>query len=101
MAPGARAGRVGELLGEFKSPDARTDQPRPGGEARSQTEAAEDAGISKRHRENALSVAKVPDDQFEAAVEARASRRTGARGRASSRAMLVSPRDLMSQSFAR
>ena len=57
------------MLGEFKRPGARIDQPRPGGEARSQKEAAEDAGLSKRQKDKAVSVAKVPEGQFEEMVE--------------------------------
>ena len=61
--------RVGELLGQFKSPGARTDQPGDGDVPRSQQQAADDAGIGERQRKKAASVAKVPEEQFEAAVE--------------------------------
>ena len=61
--------RVGELLGEFKRPGARTDQPRDGSVPRSEKEAADDADLPERQRKKAISVAKVSQDQFDAAVE--------------------------------
>lgn len=61
--------RCGELLKQYKSPGARTDLPNNGTVARSQKEAAKKAGISQRQRETAIGVAKVPDEDFSAAVE--------------------------------
>ncbi len=62
--------RVGELLGQFKHPGARADQPRGSCPPRlTQRQAASDAGLSKDQEKTAVRVAKVPDDQFEAAVE--------------------------------
>lgn len=39
--------RAGELFKAFRSPGARTDQPRNGGGPRSQRDAAKAAGVSK------------------------------------------------------
>ena len=65
-----RLERMGELVKTFQSNGARTDlQPRAGGGPRSQRQAAEEAGISKRQEKTAVRIANVPEADFEAAVE--------------------------------
>ena len=59
----------GDLLKVYRAPGTRTDKPNTGTVARSQKEAATEAGMSQRQRETAVSVANVPTEQFEAAVE--------------------------------
>jgi hypothetical protein len=63
--------RMGELLKEFPSaPGQRSDLPNlAGGPARSRTEAARGAGISRHQGWQAVQVANVPAPEFEAAVE--------------------------------
>ena len=61
--------RAGELLKEFQSPGARTDQPTVDIGPRSQRQAAEAAGLSERQEKTAVRVANVPDTDFESAVE--------------------------------
>jgi len=61
--------RAGELLKQIEAKQgARTDiEPRIAGGTRSQ--AAREAGLSKRQKENALRMASVPRDDFERSVE--------------------------------
>ena len=61
--------RAGELLKDFQSPGARTDQPTVGIGPRSQRQAAEAAGMSARQEKTAVRIANVPENDFEAAVE--------------------------------
>lgn len=62
--------RCGELLKTFQAPGARTDQPPAGGHGRlTQRQAAEDAGLSEHQELQAVRVANVPADEFEAAIE--------------------------------
>jgi hypothetical protein len=64
--------RTGELLSEFQTSDAGGRPPKNdhGGVAVSQAEAGKQAGMSRRQIETASAVAKIPEDEFEAAVEA-------------------------------
>lgn len=61
--------RCGQLLQEYQSPGARTDQPRGGSPPRSQREAAAQSGMSKDQEKTAVRIANVPAHEFEAAVE--------------------------------
>ena len=63
--------RCGELLKQFNSPGARTDQPNEGALNRlpTQQEATAAAGISDHQRVTAVRVANVPSETFERAVE--------------------------------
>jgi hypothetical protein len=63
--------RCGELLETFRSPGARTDrEPRGGAPMRlTQRQAAAEAGMSKDQEVQAVRVAKLPEDVFEASVE--------------------------------
>jgi hypothetical protein len=58
--------RAGELLTAIETkPGKRTDlQPTAGGDRRSRSEAAKDAGFSERQMKTAIRVANVPKDQF-------------------------------------
>ena len=62
--------RCGELLKDF---DARPQNPQKQSHANgtllSQRQAAADAGLSKRQQVTAVNVARVPEEQFEAAIE--------------------------------
>lgn len=58
--------RCGELL---KQIDARGDHMKKEGAHLSRTQAADDAGLSEHQRKQALRVANVPDDDFNAQVE--------------------------------
>lgn len=65
--------RCGELLKQFNSPGARTDQPDDGTVTRlTQKQAAKDAGISERQRVTAVRVANVAATDFEQAIESEA-----------------------------
>ena len=61
--------RCGELLKEYQAPGARTDKPSNGDGTRSQRQAAEQAGMSKRQEVTARRLASSPEKDFEAAVE--------------------------------
>lgn len=62
--------RAGELLKTFQGPGVRTDiQPAEGAHPRSQRQAAASAGMSKHQEKQAVRVSKVPEPDFEAAVE--------------------------------
>jgi len=62
---------MGELLKQFQpAPGTRIDlEPRVPGQPRTITELAMDAKISGHQRKQAMRVANVPADQFEAAIE--------------------------------
>jgi hypothetical protein len=63
--------RMGEILRQFDAQGRRTDQPKEGAlQKLTQTEMAESAGISEHQRKQAVRVAKLPAEKFEAAVEA-------------------------------
>ena len=69
--------RCGELMKPFQAPGERTDQPSVVGGTRlghapdcpTQRQAAEEAGLSKRQEVQASKLAKIPQDQFDAAVD--------------------------------
>jgi hypothetical protein len=64
--------RMGELLKQFDAQGRRSDQQLPDGTVQklSQGEVAAQAGISERQAKTAVRVANVPEDKFDAAVEA-------------------------------
>jgi len=65
--------RCGELLEQIKTASGlRTDlEPRDGSVPRlTRTQVADEAGLSERQRKNALRVARIPNREFEEAVEA-------------------------------
>lgn len=61
--------RCGELLKKFDAQGKRTDKPRTAPGTKSKTEAATDAGLSKRQKDNAVKTANIPEAEFEAAIE--------------------------------
>jgi hypothetical protein len=62
--------RCGELLKKFQSPGARTDRPRGSDSPRStQRRAAASAGMSKDQEKQAVRVANVPEQAFDAAID--------------------------------
>jgi hypothetical protein len=62
--------RAGELLKTFDGQGARTDQLPVGARGKlTQRQAAEEAGLSEHQQLQAVRVANVPDDEFEAAIE--------------------------------
>lgn len=61
--------RMGELLKQFEAPGARTDKPTEGDHPRSAAEAASNAGLSEHQHKQAVRVANVSEEDFEAAVE--------------------------------
>lgn len=66
--------RCGELLRDFESAGGRPQKTLHGAVdsfPKSQKEAAEQAGLSKRQRDTAVAVAKVPQPEFDEAVESK------------------------------
>src|SRR5258708_11832120 len=63
--------RMGELLKQFDAQGRRSDQQLSEGTHTklSQREVAENAGISKHQQVQAVRVANIPEDKFEAAIE--------------------------------
>lgn len=63
--------RCGELLKEIeKGQGKRTDKPNTGTDTKlTRTEAATQAGLSKRQKDTALQVANVPEENFEEQLE--------------------------------